>query len=316
MEIYSESEPIEKVSCPFCGEGNEVDSRFCIYCGKPYPGKSRTIHKKRYLLFGAVVLLLAVAIGFFGKGVLDSNLVGKVNGEGITREELSKRVDRMKGFYEMRYGASLFQGEEGTQNLIRLKAELLDEMVTEKLVLQEAKNAGYRLAPPEEIEKELETIKRKNGLSTADLEKMIGGKIEDFKAELGKEWIISQFVEKAVVKGNQQNGDLMFGQWLAKAKAGAKIETYEKLEPVSTAKASCCSSGSGGCGGGGKAQSLDPRVEQEAKAKGVEYYEKKTRKKGADAKVTNFGCHIQVDIIEDGKVILSLTYRQGEVQEI
>jgi len=316
MEIYSESEPIEKVSCPFCGEGNEVDSRFCIYCGKPYPGKSRTIHKKRYLLFGAVVLLLAVAIGFFGKGVLDSNLVGKVNGEGITREELSKRVDRMKGFYEMRYGASLFQGEEGTQNLIRLKAELLDEMVTEKLVLQEAKNAGYRLAPPEEIEKELETIKRKNGLSTADLEKMIGGKIEDFKAELGKEWIISQFVEKAVVKGNQQNGDLIFGQWLAKAKAGAKIETYEKLEPVSTAKASCCSSGSGGCGGGGKAQSLDPRVEQEAKAKGVEYYEKKTRKKGADAKVTNFGCHIQVDIIEDGKVILSLTYRQGEVQEI
>jgi predicted nucleic acid-binding Zn ribbon protein len=316
MEIYSESEHIEKVLCPSCGEGNEPESRFCIHCGKAYSQKVQRFRHSRYILFGGMALLLAVAIGSLAKGVFDTDLVGKVNGEGITREELSKRVDRMKGFYEMRYGGNLFQGEEGTQNLIRLKAELLDEMVTEKLVLQEAKNAGYRLAPPEEIEKELETIKRKNGLSTADLEKMIGGKIEDFKAELGKEWIISQFVEKAVVKGNQQNGDLMFGQWLAKAKAGAKIETYEKLEPVSTAKASCCSSGSGGCGGGGKAQSLDPRVEQEAKAKGVEYYEKKTRKKGADAKVTNFGCHIQVDIIEDGKVILSLTYRQGEVQEI
>ena len=123
MEICPETENSEKVSCSFCGEGNEVDSRFCIHCGKPYPGKSKTIHKKRYLLFGGVALLLAVAIGFFGKGVLDSNLVGKVNGEGITREELSKRVDRMKGFYEMRYGGNLFQGEEGTQNLIRLKAE-------------------------------------------------------------------------------------------------------------------------------------------------------------------------------------------------
>jgi hypothetical protein len=316
MEIYSENEPIEKVSCPFCGEENEVDSRFCTHCGKPYPEKSKTFHKKRYLLFGGVALLLAVAIGFFGKGVFDSNLVGKVNGDGITREELSKRVDQRKGFYEMRYGGNLFQGEEGTQNLIRLKAEVFDEMVTEKLLLQKAKNAGYGLAPPEEIEKELETIKRKDGLSTADLEKMIGGKIEDLKAELGKEWIISEFVKKAVLKGEPQNGEFIFGQWLAKVKAEAKVETYERLEPVSTAKASCCSSGSGGCGGGGKAQSLDPRIEQEAKAKGVEYYEKKTRKKGADARVTNFGCHIQVDIIEDGKVILSLTYRQGEVQEI
>ena len=66
-----------------------------------------------------------------------------------------------------------------------------------------------------------------------------------------------------------------------------------------------------GCGGGGRAQPLDPKIEKEAKAKALEYYEKKTQKKGASAKVTNFGCHIQVDIIEDGKVVVSLTYKQG-----
>jgi hypothetical protein len=82
---------------------------------------------------------------------------------------------------------------------------------------------------------------------------------------------------------------------------------------VTTAKASCCKSG---CGGGSRARSLDPKIEKEAKAKGIEYYEKKTQKKGASAKVTDFGCHIQVDIIEEGKVALSLTYRDGEVQEI
>jgi hypothetical protein len=142
---------------------------------------------------------------------------------------------------------------------------------------------------------------------------MTGGKIEDLKAELEKEWVISEFVEKAVLKGDLQNGNFVFGQWLAKAKAAARIETYEKLEAVSTAKAACCTSG---CGGGGEAQSLDPKIEQEARAKGLEYYEQKTKKKGAEAKVTNFGCHVQVDIIEEGKVAISLTYSQGEVQEI
>jgi hypothetical protein len=130
--------------------------------------------------------------------------------------------------------------------------------------------------------------------------------------ELQKEWIISQFVQKTVLKDNLRNPDQIFGQWLTQAKAKAKIETYEKLEPLTTAKASCCRSG---CGGG-RARSLDPKVEQEAKTKGLEYYEKKTQKKGANARVTDFGCHIQVDIIEEGKVALSLTYRDGEVEEI
>ena len=104
----------------------------------------------------------------------------------------------------------------------------------------------------------------------------------------------------------------IFAQWFTKVKAKAQIETYEKLDPVYAAKASYCRIG---CGGG-RAQPLDPKVEQEAKAKALKYYEKKTQKKGASARVTNFGCHIQVDIIEDGKVVISLTYNQGVIQEI
>jgi D-Tyr-tRNAtyr deacylase len=244
-------------------------------------------------------------------GGLESKLVGKVNGEGITRREFSKRLERAKKFYELRYGQSLFQGEEGKKNLNRLKTDILDEMTTEE-ILQEAKSAGYAFAPDEEIVKQVEVVKKKYALSDADIRQKMGLSIEDLKEELRKGWIISQFVERTVLKGNQANPDLLFGQWLTKSKANAKVETYEKLEPVSTAKASCCKSG---CGGG-RAQPLDPKIEKEAKAKGLEYYENKTQKKGASARVTNFGCHIQVDIIEDGKVVVSLTYRQGEVQEI
>lgn len=110
----------------------------------------------------------------------------------------------------------------------------------------------------------------------------------------------------------QKNSELAFANWFSKAKANAKIETYGRFDPVNASKAWCCRAS---CGGG-IAQPLDPEIEQDAKAKALEYYEKKTQKKGAGTKVTNFGCHIQVDIIEDGRVILSLTYNGKEVQEI
>lgn len=298
--------------CTLCGEGNENKARFCVHCGNPLPRKRRIRFTIRYVLVAVISLTLAGVISYVLAGGVESKLVGKVNGEEITRKEFSERLERSKKFYEIRYGQNLFQGEEGKGNLNRLKTEVLDEMTTEKILLQEAKSAGYSAAPEEEIMKQVENVKKKYGLSDNDLKQKMGGSIEDLKEELRKGWIISQFVEKNVLKGDQQNAQLQFAQWFTKARARAKIETYEKLEPVSTARASCCRSG---CGGG-RAQPVDPKIEADAKAKGLEYYEKKTQKKGASARVTNFGCHIQVDIIENGKVVVSLTYRQGEVQEI
>jgi len=300
-------------NCLSCGGENEKKARFCVHCGNPFPRKKRFSLRNRYVLIGVIGLVFAGTILSFSMGGLESNLVGKVNGEGITRKEFSKRVERTKKFYELRYGQNLFQGEEGKENLNRLKTDILDEMTTEKILLQEAKSAGYSSAPDEEITKQVKAIKGKYGLSDNDLKQKMGVSIEDLRKDLRKGWVISQFLEKAVLKGDQQNGEVVFAQWLTRAKTNAKIETYEKLQPVSTAKASCCSSG---CGGGGRAQPLDPKIEKEAKAKGLEYYEKKTQKKGASARVTNFGCHVQVDIIKDRKVVVSLTYRQGEVQEI
>ena len=312
--MESNSGSINTAICPSCREGNEKNARFCVYCGYSLPRERKVRFPNRRILFGTLIgLILAGGTWHFLTGGLESKLVGKVNAEGITRREFSKKLERVKKFYELRYGENLFQGEEGKENLNRLKIEILDEMTTEKITLQEAKKAGYGPAPDEEIVKQLETVKKKYGLSDADVKQKMGASIEDLKEELRKGWIISEFLEKTVLKGNEQNGERVFAQWFTKAKAKAQIETYEKLEPVLTAKASCCKSG---CGGGGRARPLDPKTEQEAKAKALEYYEKKTQKKGSIARVTDFGCHIQVDIIEDGKVVVSLTYKQGEVQEI
>ena len=162
--------------------------------------------------------MLALAVGFFITGFSESRWVGKVNEEGITREEFSKRVEGMKNIYESHYGENLSQGEAGKDNLNRLKVQVLDEMITEKVLLQEAKSAGYTSAPPEEIDRELEEIKKKNGFSNADIEKMIGVKMEDFAAELGKKCVISQFIEKIVLKGQLQNADFPSGSGLPKRK--------------------------------------------------------------------------------------------------
>ena len=309
--MKTDSENTQRSICPSCEGTNEEGSGFCVHCGGSLPTERKGRFKKRHLLFGGIGLLLIGMTFFLWINVSESKLVGKVNGEGITREEFSRNVDRLKKFYENRYGQGVFEGEGGKGNLNRLKTEILDEMISEKILLQEAKIAGYTSAPEGEIEKRLEALKKQFSLADADLKKM-GRDIKDLKVEMEKEWIISQFVQKAVLKGDLRNPDRIFDQWLAQAKTKAKIETYEKLEPVTTAKASCCKSG---CGGG-RARSLNPKIESEAKAKGLEYYEKKTQKKGANAKVTDFGCHIQVDIIEEGKVVVSLTYRDGEVQEI
>jgi predicted nucleic acid-binding Zn ribbon protein len=309
--MESHLENADTASCPLCGEVNEKGIQFCVHCGNLLSRRKETRFNNRYILFGIISLILVGTIAFLGMGGLNSKLVGRVNGEEITREEFSKRVDQAKKFYEYRYGQGVFEGETGKENLNRLKADILDELTTEKILLQEAKSTGYASAPEEEIVKHLEMIKKQSGLSEVDFIKRIGP-LEDLKEELRRRWIISQFIEKAVLKGDQVNGEVLFGQWLVKTKAKAQIETYEKLEPVYTAKASCCRSG---CGGG-RAQPLDPKIESNAKTKGLEYYENKTQKKGANARVTDFGCHIQVDIIEDGKVVVSLTYRDGEVQEI
>lgn len=312
-EMESKSETIDRAACPSCNGEVDSNAQFCIHCGKGLLKNKKSILAKRLMLLGIVGLLLAAGFILIGRTNSESKLVGKVNGEEISREEFLKKVDRFKRAYEIRYGQNLFEGKEGKENLNRLKSQTLDEMVTEKILLQEARKAGYNSAPEEEIEKYVDGIRKQKGLSDADLGKMTGGSIEDLKEELRREWIISQFLEKAIIKGDQARGEFLFGQWLVNAKANAQIETYEKFKPVYAAKGSCCKSG---CGGGGKAGPLDPAMEQEAKSKGLEYYESKTRKKGAEAKVTDFGCHIQVDIIEGGKVVLSLTYNGREVQEI
>jgi ribosomal protein L40E len=163
--MESNSEDFNAAICPSCGGENEKRARFCVHCGNRLLERKRISIKNRYILLGAIGLILTGVISFFWSGGFESKLVGRVNGEGITRSEFSKRVDRAKKFYESRYGQGFFKEQTGKDNLNRLKTDILDEMTVEKILLQEAKSAGYTSAPEEEIGKQVEAIKKQYRLS-------------------------------------------------------------------------------------------------------------------------------------------------------
>lgn len=299
--------------CPGCGGENAQQNHHCVHCGQPLPKVRRRI-KTSTLLVGFIGLVLAGVAWYFIAGGFESKLVGRVNGSGITRKEFSNRLDRAKRLYEFRFGQDFFKGGVGQENLIRLKAELLDEIIVERILLEEAKRGGYSAVSEKEVEDHIDAIKKRHGLSEADFKEKLGIAIAEFREELKRDWFISQFVEKAILKGNREYREQLFQDWLVAAKSRTKIETYEKIDIPPAIQSVCCKGG--GCGGGEKVRSLDPKVEKEAQTKALQYYEAKKGKNGASARAINFGCHIQVDIIEGGKVVLSLTYDRGEVKEI
>jgi len=226
--MEGQRENMDGTLSPVQREGNETESRYEALGGERPPGRRRIGLTKPLLLGGAAGLILIGALLFFSNGGLGSGAVAMVNGEEVTRKEFLTRLDRIKRFYESRYGKDLFRGEAGRDSLSRLKADLLDEITTEKLLLQEARAAGYTSAPMEEIDQQIEAIKKRSGLSEADLSKMMGRSIQEVKGELRDRWIISQFIKEAVLKEEEPNAELRLRRWLAELKAKAKIVTYEK----------------------------------------------------------------------------------------
>lgn len=68
------------------------------------------------------------------------NVVATVNGEKITSQELDKQVEELKASYE-KQGMN-FSGEQGATLLETLRKGTLQQMINNKLMLQEAKKMG------------------------------------------------------------------------------------------------------------------------------------------------------------------------------
>lgn len=114
-----------------------------------------TILRKSYYILGLLILMATLVLWGCGQSVMAT-----VNGDQITAQELDQRVEIVKN--EMMQQGFQFEGEQGAQIEQMLRRDLLNQMIDEKLVLQEAKKRNL-LPSDKEVADEIKKIKEQLG---------------------------------------------------------------------------------------------------------------------------------------------------------
>ena len=317
-------------NCVRCGKETGDGELYCLEC-QAIPGAKKP---RRFWIFSILFSALLISLTglllwhgglSIGSLSLDSILrrsAAVINGESITRADLKARVKNIRAMLERQYGRELFAGQRGRALLENLEQEVLDGMLEERLVSQEARRLKIQISD-EMTEQELQKISKE-----------IYGNWEKFQARLKEEGVSKEDTEnhirtlllykavKAAKAPPGSNPDISFNAWLIQAKQKAELAIYYSGDSAISSSAlggGCCSpDGSGSAGNqyrpGGP---VDQKTESEAKKVALEAYQKANpSEKGVTAKVTNYGCHIQVDIQKEGRIIKSYSYQGGKAFEI
>jgi len=135
--------------------------------------------KKLFVLLGFILFSYGPAL--LCEAVVD-RVVAVVNQEIITLSEVEKWTTPLKAEIVTE---DRLEKQERTQALSR---KVLEKLIEEKLLDQEAKKSGVKVSS-KEIEATVDEVKRKNGATQADLEKALtveGLTLETYKQQIGK----------------------------------------------------------------------------------------------------------------------------------
>jgi hypothetical protein len=320
------------VNCSKCNANNDADALFCEQCGSVLCAASRKGGRSYwYALLLVPVLLLAAGIGYY-KFILPNGVAAEVNGEAITMAELEAAV-RTNG-----NAASLPAEMQG-----QLRYAALSELITERIALQEARNADVRVSA-DEVHAAVETMRAASGLDDKAFAARVVeryGSMAAFRKGLERRLVIRKFIDQTVMAGASGPADAnaRLNQWLqnATAKAAVRVALDEQLP----------SSGCGCCGGkqgaakqgcdpskGSAKQGCDPAKgcgpqagkaaasqktsaqAEAARAAALAYWKKQNGSGQVDTMVTDFGCHVQVDIVANNRIAKSLRYQNGTITEM
>ncbi len=322
---------VDQEQCSRCGKGIEAGDRG--QCPDCQDDVRRKRVKGRWFLASVVAtLILAGAVYAYGeKSAWDfswDGLLGRpaavVNGEPLSRSAAQERLTISRRMVEREYGKDIFAGERGMSLLADLERQVLGKMVEERLVVQEARRLKI-VVSHERVRQELQTIGRE-----------IYGTWENFQASLKEEGISPEYMAshvrnlllfREVSKAKAPSGmnpDQYAALWLVQARQNADVTLNWTTNPSQAAAspggASCCDTGGGGGGGcGGNRTSgneVAPDLRSKASAAALDAYRKvNPAAQNAQAQVTDYGCHVQVDIAQSGKIVKSYTYQDGQALE-
>lgn len=243
-------------SCRLCGKEAEEGKLYCADCTD---GSGTVKIGKIWLFviaFSILLLVLAVMLLWSGNccnlNLSWNDLIGKpaalINGETITKNELRNRLDVAQRFAERQYGGDMFIGKTGQERLDTLKSEVLDRILEERLVAQEARRLGLTISDVM-VEDELRRIGREINGSGENFQKMLGGDgiNQDALKNHVRNVITYQALAKAKIALVDDGGqrEAYFASWLDQAKKTAKIVVYDSSPAVignPARRSGCCGS--------------------------------------------------------------------------
>lgn len=236
--------------CPDCNTANDPDARYCSECGRPVSGDTKisSVGKTRTYFFALLlipVVALAGGLGYY-KFILPAGIAAVVNGEEIKRSELDSAV----ALTQAKNGEENSNGDQSAQYTRRLRYEVLSGLITEKLVLQEARKVGIS-ASPEDVASAVSLAQASSGMDKNKFQALVVqrfGSMPSFEEAVRREIIIKRIIARQVIPqgGDQQRGDAV-NAWLEdlSARASVRIALAEQWS-------------GGGCGCG------DPKTQQTA----------------------------------------------------
>ena len=157
-----------------------MDQKICDRCGKELSGGDevccsdckgdvrRKKKRRRWYAVAAAALLLLSGAAFlyaekndweFSRDALLGRPAVVVNGDPIARSEARERLNVSRLMLEKEYGKGLFAGEQGRVLLGRLERDVLEKMVDERLVAQEASRMKIRVGD-DRVRQEMQRIGR------------------------------------------------------------------------------------------------------------------------------------------------------------
>lgn len=220
-------------------------------------------------------------------------VVAQVGDKRLYLEDLNRATAPFKHKYE-KQGYDL-SSESGQSLYQRLQSSVLNNMIVQYLLELGAAEKRVSVTAAEVTEaykKELASRGQTEASLVKEL-KSYGWTKPLFVAELRRRLIEDKFVDRFIAKGKTGDSRVAaVNQWLTDRAGKTSIEVYFQVSA-----------------GGGD-------VLEEAEKAALDLYRKNGGKDGATARATNYGCHIQVDVLVNGKVVKSYGYGGGEVYEL
>lgn len=311
------------MDCVKCGSTNDIDARFCEHCGS---GLAEAPKKRaRTWLYALLLLPVLAGVGGIGyyKFVLPSGIAAEVNGEEISLAELDARL-RSNG--TMAGVPAEMQG--------RVRYAALSELITERIALQEARSAGVTLSGAE-VQEVVDGMRAASGLDEKAFAARVNeryGSMKAYRRGLEQRLVIRKYIDEKVTAGARDAEDAndRMNRWLQGATTRAAVRVALEEQLPSSGGCGCCSgkkdpAGQGGAKAGcGSGKGCDPRrgpasgagEVKAAQEAALAYWQKRNGSGPVETKVTDFGCHVQVDIVTNNKVAQSLRYQNGTITEL